>query len=298
MVYSPNVPRLVGEGVSVDDIRGDGVECKVDDGHISARLVNVACNDDGGRVRGDVTELLDSVEWESTTPARRIADRDRVLRSGITNALGGAEEHLSLRDGDILGCEVLAEGITVSSVVFVNPAEEFRRVRVSRNGRFFHCIDEGSECSPIDLENISGEIVVIVETICEIVNEVKIVVVVPTKSCDGEIEPVREDVVCTKVRFLVDFIEILSDWFVCTRVGDGSHRQIASVQRGEKNPERGHPTSSVVRRGEKHPTGSGVMAIGTPLDFRRKRGSNRMKSPDLGRGHPTSSDVSVRIYSL
>jgi len=72
------------------------------------------------------------------------------------------------------------------------------------------------------------------------------------------------------------------------------HRRIDSVQRGgEKNPEKGHPSSSVVRRDGQHPTGSDVIEKGTPQDFRRKRGINRMKSPDIGRGHPTSSDVSV-----
>ena len=98
-----------------------------------------------------MTELLDSVERESTTPARRIADRDRVLLSGVTNAHGGAEEHLSLRDGDILRCEVLAEGITVSSVVFVNPAEEFRRV-----------VTEVAPTKPGGMENVFGYLVCVV----------------------------------------------------------------------------------------------------------------------------------------
>lgn len=134
-IRPPDMPRLEGERVPVDDVCGDVVEGEVDDGHVGARFVDIASDDDGGRVRGDLAEAVGSVEAETATSACGVADGDRVITGGVANTVGVGEREVGFENGDGLWREVLTEGVAGDSVVLVYRAEKFRRILSSRNSR-------------------------------------------------------------------------------------------------------------------------------------------------------------------
>jgi len=162
---------------------------------------------------------MGTVDDESTAPAPRdITDHQRVVRRGLTEAIGVGEVHLGHRSAHRSGREVLGEVLAGEAVVFVDAAEDIFL-------RFLHRKDETPEGVGVQRRELSNRL--LVPTIISIpVERFLIGVFVAGEAGDRHTDPIGEDPVGGFTRLLTDVVERVSDEFAVfgfqeCRHGDG-----------------------------------------------------------------------------